>query len=392
MSTAENTTSSLSEDRNAEAEGRPMTSAERQYPLEPHLIDAKTYCDPEQYEREIERIFHKTWLAIMPASDVSRPRDVAVWDGLEQSILISRLDDGSLSAWHNVCQHRGARLVREGGHFDKARIRCPWHGFTYDLEGQVTTVPLRDSFPACEVEGLHTPRVRVQEWAGFVWIALSEEAPPLREYLGPVGELIDRYGIDRFDFRFRKPLQLKANWKLVVDAFNETWHVPFTHKETLVGIILWRDAILHLEPPHSWMELPLRGFTERVGGDDPLKKQICHFLMFPNTIFSCFPTHLQAWSAWPISPRETLMQTWGIVGPTPDGVSDEQWNQQNERDWDHFIRVSGEDKEVIDDFGTVVRSLGFKRNLFNTAESRLTSFHEEIARRAGGPAPREQAR
>jgi choline monooxygenase len=373
-------------------EGRPMTTAERQYPLEPHLLDSHSYTDPEQYQREIERIFYRSWLPIMPSSDVAKPRDVGVWDRLDQSVVVVRLDDGSLSAWHNVCQHRGARLVRSAGRCELGRIRCPWHGFTYDLEGSVTTVPLRDSFPASVIDGLRAPAVEVEEWAGFVWIVLSDDAPPLREYLGSVGNLIDRYGIDTFEFRYRQAMSLNANWKLVVDAFNETWHVPFTHKETLTGIVLWREAILHLEPPHSWMELPLRDFTERIGGDDPLKKQICHFLMFPNTIFSCFPTHLQAWTTWPISPQETLMEAWGIVGPAPDGMSESEWEKRTERDWNHFVNVAQEDAEVINGFGTVARSLGFKRNLFNTAESRLTSFHQEVHRRVGSPEVEEARR
>jgi phenylpropionate dioxygenase-like ring-hydroxylating dioxygenase large terminal subunit len=373
-------------------EGRPMTKAEEQYPLEPHTLDARTYTDPEQYQREIEEIFYKSWMPIMPASDVAEPRDVGVWDKLDQSVVVVRLDDGSLTAWHNVCQHRGARLIRGSGRCEKGKIRCPWHGFAYDLEGKVTTVPLRDSFPDSEVEGLRAPQIKVEEWAGFVWISFNDEVPPLRSYLGEVGNLLDQYGMDKFEFRYRETLHLKANWKLVVDAFNETWHVPFTHQNTLTGFVLWRDAILHLEKPHSWMELPLRGFTERVGGDDPLKKQICHFLTFPNTIFSCFPTHLQAWSAWPVGPKETELQIWGIVGPVPEGMTEEQWDEQNSRDWASFLEVAGEDSEVIDDFGTVVRSLGFKRNLFNTAESRLTAFHEEIAQRVGGPELKERQR
>jgi phenylpropionate dioxygenase-like ring-hydroxylating dioxygenase large terminal subunit len=376
----------------SDSEGRPLTAAEEQYPLEPHLLDARTYVDPEQYEREIEQIFYRSWLPIMPASDVASPRDIGVWDMLEQSVVVVRLDDGTLSAWHNVCQHRGARLVRDSGRCEHARIRCPWHGFSYDLEGKVIAVPLRDSFPEAELEGLRAPQIKVDEWGGFVWISLSDEVPPLREYLGAIGTLMDGYGLDDFEFRYREPVRLKANWKLVIDAFNETWHVPFTHKETLTGIVLWRDAVLHLEQPHSWMELPLRGYTERIGGDDPLKKQICHFLMFPNTIASCFPTHLQAWNAWPISPKETLLQTYGIVGPTPEGMTEEDWIKQNDRDWEHFMAVAREDSEVIDNFGTVVRSLGFKRNLFNTAESRLTAFHEEIHRRVGGPPTREVRR
>jgi hypothetical protein len=179
--------------------------------------------------------------------------------------------------------------------------------------------------------------------------------------------------MDTFTTRFRTRLELGANWKLVMDAFNETWHVPFTHKDTLTGIIMWRDAVLHLEPPHSWMTLPVRGFTEkRADEPDHRKSHLCHYLAFPNTIFSCFPTHLQMWSVWPVSPTETVLEACGVVGPAPAGMDEGKWQRQNERDWNQFLD------------GTVARSLGFRRNMFNTAESRLTAFHEEVSARVGG--------
>lgn len=369
----------------ADIEGRPMTPAEEQYPLEPHLVDARQYNDPDQYRREIEQVFFKSWFPVAPAADVAAPRDFHVWDKLDQSVVIVRLDDGTLSAWHNVCQHRGARLLEASGSCPRGRFSCPWHGFGYDLEGTVTTVPLRDSFSPELLEGLRAPAVRVEEWSGFVWLAFDEALPDLKTYLGVIGEELDGYQLDTFSTNYRATLHLNANWKLVVDAFNETWHVPFTHKGTLTGLIMWRDAILHIEPPHSWMTLPVRGFTEkRATETDHRKSHVCHYLAFPNTIFSCFPTHLQMWSAWPISPTETVLEAYGVVGPTPPGMDDEKWKRQNDRDWAHFIKVTDEDSEVINGFGTVSRSLGFRRNMFNTAESRLTAFHAEVSARAGG--------
>jgi phenylpropionate dioxygenase-like ring-hydroxylating dioxygenase large terminal subunit len=366
-------------------EGRPMTAAEEQYPLEPHLVDANQYNDPDQYRREIEQVFFKSWFPVCPSADVAAPRDFHVWDKLDQSVVVVRLDDGTLSAWHNVCQHRGARLLEASGSCPKGRFSCPWHGFGYDLEGKVTTVPLRDSFAPEQLEGLRAPAVRVEEWSGFVWLAFDDALPDLKSYLGVIGEELDGYKLDTFSTKYRARLELNANWKLVVDAFNETWHVPFTHKGTLTGIIMWRDAILHIEPPHSWMTLPVRGFTERADPQaDHRTSHVCHYLAFPNTIFSCFPTHLQMWSAWPISPTKTVLEAYGVIGPTPAGMDDEKWKRQNDRDWAHFIKVTEEDSEVINGFGTVSRSLGFRRNMFNTAESRLTAFHAEISARAGG--------
>jgi phenylpropionate dioxygenase-like ring-hydroxylating dioxygenase large terminal subunit len=240
---------------------------------------------------------------------------------------------------------------------------------------------LRPSFDADELDGLRTAAVRVTEWAGFIWLAFSDEVPPLKEYLGDIGVLLDGYGLEKFETRFRETLVLKANWKIVVDAFNETWHVPFTHQGTLSGFIQWRDAVLRITAPHSWMTIPVRGFTENADEADPRKSHVCHYLVFPNTIFSCFPTHLQMWSVWPISAEETVMCAWGVVGPAPEGVTEQKWAARNERDWKQFLEVLEEDAEVVNSAGSLVHSLGWRRNMFNTAESRLRAFHEEVRAR-----------
>jgi choline monooxygenase len=357
-----------------------------QYPLAPSMLDAKNYRDPQQFERELHRVFFRSWLPVFPSSDLKQVRDYVVWDRLRQSVVIARQDDGTLSAWHNVCQHRGARLLAESGNCKLGKIICPWHGFTYNLAGKVTGVPLRDSFDQRELKDLRAPAVRVTEWSGFVWLCLSEDVADLKEYLGDLWSELGWYRMERFETRFRKTLTVAANWKLVVDAFNETWHVPFTHRSTLESLMEWRDANLHIIPPHSWMTLPVRGFTEKQDpATDHRAANVCHYLAFPSTIFSCFPTHLQMWSLWPVSINETVFTAWGIVGPTPDGMSEEKWTKRNERDWQHFMNVASEDMTVINAWGTVVNSLGFRRSMFNTAEGRLTSFHQEVNRRSSAP-------
>jgi choline monooxygenase len=364
--------------------GEPTVKTDSQYPLAPSLLDAKNYRDPQQFERELEQVFFKSWLPVFPSSDLARPRDYVVWDRLRQSVVIARQDDASLVAWHNVCQHRGARLLAESGHCQVGKIVCPWHGFAYDLAGKVTGVPLRDSFDALEIKNLRAPVVRVKEWSGFVWLCFSESAPELEEYLGDLWAELAWYRMDRFQTRFRKTITIAANWKLVVDAFNETWHVPFTHGSTLESLMGWRDAWLRITPPHSWMTLPIRGFTEKQAPSvDHRAANVCHYLAFPSTIFSCFPTHLQMWSLWPVSVNETVFTGWGIVGPTPRNSTDEKWRQRNERDWQHFMNVTTEDLQVINAWGTVVNSLGFRRCMFNTAEGRLTAFHAEVNKRSG---------
>ncbi|HEX3613197.1 MAG TPA: aromatic ring-hydroxylating dioxygenase subunit alpha [Sporichthyaceae bacterium] len=372
--------------RRRQRDGDPaLTPAERQYPLPPSTLDIDVYRDPQRFRHELNEIFVPAWFPVLPAGDLE-PSAVFVWEGVEQSVVIARHHDGRVSAWHNVCQHRGARIVRESGPCQVARVHCPWHGFGYDLDGKVVAVPLRASFDAAELTGLAAPPVRVQEWGGFIWLCLSDTSIGLEGYLGTIGTQLAGYGLDEFRTVYRTEVVLNANWKIVMDGFNETWHVPFTHADSLADIVLWREATLHVDsPPHSWMTIPIRGFTDRVDSDDHRQTHLCHYLVFPNTIYSCFPTHLQMWTVWPLTVDRTQLIAHHIVGPTPAGQTDQEWEARNLRDWEHFVTVLGEDSAVLDDFSQIVRSLGYNRNMFNTAESRLTAFHEEIAKRLGEP-------
>ncbi len=90
--------------------------SEAQYPLPPRTIEARFYLDQGQYDRETEHIFLQSWFPACSSKELAKPRDFVVWDRLQQSVVIVRQDDGSIGAWHNVCQHRGSRLVEKSGH------------------------------------------------------------------------------------------------------------------------------------------------------------------------------------------------------------------------------------------------------------------------------------
>jgi choline monooxygenase len=362
---------------------------ESQYPLAPRTVDASYYLDEGQYRRELADVLLPAWLPACSSKELPNARDYFVWDHLQQSVVIVRLEDGTLAAWHNVCQHRGARIVEKSGSNRHGKFRCPWHAFIYDLRGKCVGVPLRATFDEQELRDLRLPPVRVAEWNGLVWLSLSEATPGLMDYLGDLWDELGWYHMERFEIRYRTSMELNANWKMVVDAFNETWHVPATHEKTLSSMMLWRDAHLHICSPHSWMTLPVADFTEKFGVQtDHHEKNVCHYLCFPNTLFSCFATHLQMWSVWPLTPSRTLLEAWGMVGPTPAGLSDEEWTERSDRNWKHFLNVVAEDEKVINDLGTVAHSIGFRRNMFNTAESRLSAFHDEIMRRVSVPKQR----
>lgn len=356
-----------------------------QYPLAPSTLDSRVYTDPGQFDREVDEVFFKSWLRVCPSGDMAKPKDYVLWEELDQSVVVARLEDGSLAAWHNVCQHRGARLVGESGHCASGRFVCPWHGFIYDLTGALRLAPLKQEFDASRIDNLRTPPVRVEEYGSFVWICLDDTLPDLRTFLGDIATELDWFRLETFDTRYRMEIDLEANWKVVVDAFNETWHVPFTHQETLSEIVQWGKARLRICDPHSWMTIPVKGLTDSLPQDaDHRQSHITHYLAFPNTIYSNFPTHLQTWTIWPVGPTKAKLVAYGMVGPCPEGLDEERWAHRNERDWNNFRAVSSEDARVINGWGKVSRSRGQGTYLFNTAEGRLTAFHAEISRRTQG--------
>jgi phenylpropionate dioxygenase-like ring-hydroxylating dioxygenase large terminal subunit len=108
-----------------------------QYPLPPAQLDGRVYTDPTLYAAERKRIFLESWFPACPQSDIPNPGDYTTWERLDQSVIIIRQEDGTISAWHNVCLHRGAKLVTGSGCAKGGLITCPWHGFSYSTAGEL---------------------------------------------------------------------------------------------------------------------------------------------------------------------------------------------------------------------------------------------------------------
>lgn len=392
MSTSGRDESDRDAGRTREPIGNRVGSGSRQYPHDPTYLTADVYRDAGQHELERNEIFYKSWLAVGPASELERVGEYLVWRRLDQSVVIVRTDGGGLSAFHNVCQHRGMQIVEHGGLCTSGRFTCPWHGFSYDLEGRLVTAPLPETFHADELKGLRAPQVQVTEWNGMIWINLDDEAPELGMYLGvEFREDLEAYDIGGgWNFVREGRWSIGANWKTCVDAFNETWHVPFTHRDSVRGALLWKDAAFEVFDGHSMMVIPLRR-KQQAGiypTDDHRGHMLCHYLAFPNAIFNCFPTMLEVFVVWPQGLNESVLEAFFFVKQGSHADDD----ASIEASWQNFCEVVGEDVAVLNQAGRVAQSLGYARNMFNRAESRLTAFHERVAKLTGAAPPQQGPR
>ena len=185
---------------------------------------------------EYERLWPCVWQIACRLEEIPNAGDFVVYDIGERSVLVVRGPDGVVRAFHNTCPHRGTRLGDECGRF-RAEIRCPFHGWRWDLTGANSFVLDAHEFPPMSADELHLLECNADVWGGFVFVHFGDDPEPLLEFLDPIPRLLAPYRPEHMRYTGIKRTILPANWKVVVDAFNEGYHIAATHPE----LLQWKD-------------------------------------------------------------------------------------------------------------------------------------------------------
>jgi nitrite reductase/ring-hydroxylating ferredoxin subunit len=208
------------------------------------VVPRLRYTSPQFGKMEFERLWGRVWQVACRDEEIPEVGDYCEYLIGDQSILVVRSAPDVVSAHHNTCLHRGTRLAEGDGHFENACIRCRYHAWCYDLDGKLIEVVDPEEF-APMPQDVRLSQVQVDRWGGFVWVSIDPSAPPLLQYLDPLPMLLAPYHLDRMRIRANFSTVLPANWKVVVDAFNEGYHVQGTHPQ----ILAWTDDVsLEYEP------------------------------------------------------------------------------------------------------------------------------------------------
>ncbi len=194
-----------------------------------HLIPGSRYTSREFAEQEWEQMWTKVWLLLGRESELPEPGDWQMEEVGPESILMVRQKDGSVKAFYNVCQHRGNPLVSEPTGSNK-RFVCKYHSWAFMPDGELNFAPDRDDF----AEGNPCGKIRLAElacetFAGFVWVNMDTNCVPLREYLGPIWDDWEKRDLHLWKRYAAPSVELPCNWKVVLDNFNESYHVPTVH-------------------------------------------------------------------------------------------------------------------------------------------------------------------
>ena len=188
------------------------------------------YLSPNFFSLEMEKMWRKVWQFACREEHVPEVGDYFVYDIGRHSILIVRTKSG-LKAYHNSCLHRGTKLKPSGSCGWSGQIQCPFHGWTWNLEGKLENLPCKWDFPHVDPAEATLPEVRVDSWNGFVFVNMDRNAQPLLDYLEVLPEHFARWDMQDWYVHAHVRKQLPGNWKLAQEAFMEAYHTPVAHPQ-----------------------------------------------------------------------------------------------------------------------------------------------------------------
>ena len=306
------------------------------------------FTDVGIFGREMQRLFYRTWQCVGRAEEVPSAGDYRTFDIGGSGVLLLRNEDGELQAFHNVCRHRGTRILEAESGSQLMVLQCPYHAWTYDLHGRLVGAPHMDQADDFDYArfGLHP--LQLETWRGFTFVSLDPKPEPLEDYLG---EFVDRakpYPFERLRRAQRVTYEIASNWKLVLQNANECYHCPGVHPQ-LARLTPYRSGEEDMRDGPvfgGWMDfvdgvtsLTASGTTPRVpfpalSADD--QRRVYYYVLYPSNFFSLLPDYVTLDWFLPLGPDRTRLVFDLYVAVDELGSAEDAmafWDVTNRQDW-----------------------------------------------------------
>lgn len=280
------------------------------------------YLSPERFAREERTLFRRRPLILGHVSRLAAPGDFLTHDLAGVPILGVRDRGGRFRAFLNVCRHRGARVVEARSGRDAKSFACPYHAWTYGLDGRLLGLPHAEGFPEVARETAGLVELPAAEFAGFLW-AVPTPGPALdaRAALGPLAEEIEALGLATHALHDTRRIEKAMNWKLAFDIFLEAYHVRRTHAETIRPLFLDNVALFDFFSPHLRNLFPKRTIAALRGADPAAWRLRDHanilYVLAPNTAMLVQPDHVSVQHVFPRGPGRVEIEAHILVPEAP---------------------------------------------------------------------------
>jgi Rieske 2Fe-2S family protein len=311
---------------------------------------------PEIFAKEQETIFSQQWVLVGHQSQIAKAGDYFVQAVAGESLIIVRDKGGRVRGFYNVCRHRGTRLCEEqAGH--SSAIQCPYHAWTYGLDGRLIGAPHMDEVQGFDKAGHSLHAVNLASWEGFIFVNLADAPTPLEEWFAPLAEKFAHWNLPNLTSAKRVAYDVRANWKLIFENYSECYHCPGVHP-ALSKLTPYDSAENDLcEGPFLGGFMPIRkGHSLTMTGNacalpvGDIKSgdhdRVFYYSIFPNMLLSMHPDYVMVHQLWPQSPERTLILCDWFFNPGAFDRNDfrpndaiEFWDMTNKQDW-HVCELS----------------------------------------------------
>jgi len=356
-------------------------------------LPLRAYTDVAYYERELERVFRATWLPLARTAELGRPGAFRALEVAGSPLVLLRDPSGAARAFHNVCPHRGAQILREERGCVQ-ELYCPYHAYRFALDGRLSHAPEIAKLDAAAVKALDLAPVACAEHAGWVWIHLGENPEPLDSFLRAAEGELARWPLATLETKEHREIEGDFGWKLGVEAFLESLHVPAIHPRTASPFVDVGAARLFELGEHSGMSLPFRdlqiwttgplGEIARAAGVEPFagldEEQTSHhlvYLLFPATILMIFPNHLLALTFLPLAVDRSRLVFELLAEPATSAAA-EAWYEGLRPGYAELVR---EDLENLPWIQKGLAGGSLERYTLADLETRIASFRRALAAR-----------
>jgi len=300
------------------------------------------------FARERRTLVQASWTCVGRADEIPNPGDFRTYEIGGSGVIVLRAVDGTLRAFHNVCRHRGTRILEAESGSGMTVLQCPYHAWTYSLQGDLVGAPHMESAEDFDRASSGLYPVTAEVWRGFLFLNLNPNGVPLRDYLGDFVRRAAPYPLEGLRRAHRYVYDIAANWKLIVQNANECYHCPGVHPQ-LARLTPYRSGEEDLkEGPvfGGWMDfvdgartLAPDGTTARrifPGLSEEDRRRVYYYILYPNNFLSLLPDYVTLDWFVPLSPERTrLMFDLYVDGDEPDPARDamEFWDTTNRQDW-----------------------------------------------------------
>ena len=315
-------------------------------------LPGEYYTSPAIFADEMERLIARGWVCVGRADQIADRGGYVVHVVAGESVIVLRDQQGAVRAFFNVCRHRGTRLCEAARGRLSETIQCPYHAWTYALDGRLIGAPHMGDVEGFDRRDYPLHAVQVREWEGFLFVNLGRDAVPFDEAFAPLMGRFARFGLPELRVAHRAEYDVRANWKLIMQNYSECLHCPVIHPE-LSRLLPYQSGendlvegpflggFMEIAQPHASATMSGRACALPIGtlSGDELRRAY-YYSILPNLLLSIHPDYVDYYTLWPLAPDRTRIVTEWMFRPEAFDASGfrphdavEFWEATNRQDW-----------------------------------------------------------